>query len=285
MNKHKFLNNGKNKNLKIQLSIDTDNTGSEDEIKSYLDLKNINQYNPKIDQEVVRLKSVIDSAYYSLNWYFDFSAYESDKLGPVPTVDEIFELRAQIKKNIRNSFIMYTLFDSTNSNDQNLLHTGYYTTNNNIDIFDLYDTVYLDTNNDVIQIRIPLDNKEGTAWYIPTNNFTGITDNSFIYGRFSFFDIDSGDYIFFEKNGNKTQESNMYVEFIVSDPNNKTFDSNEFNEEPSIFENFGDNKLSLYSIDDNDEYTDNLVRNQSTFANQKPTYPTGDTFQETGEYD
>ena len=160
---------------------------------------------------------------------------------------------------------MMQVYDSVSPENQILLHTGYF--NGFTFMVDNPDSTtyyfFLEEDYEFTYLYIP-------QWFIET--LSGQTTT--LYGKTSFYNAKTGELQLFSRStqgiGNyeqPTTDADMYFR-IPLDPTGFTY-----------------NLSLIYSFElQNADYIEKINKTLDSFDNLRPTYPTGDTFLNTGEY-
>ena len=164
---------------------------------------------------------------------------------------------------VLRSFYIIQLFDSINIENQILIHNGYYNGFNFI-FENGTNSSYLITEDD-----------EFSNFYILNNFINEITGSTTVnlFAKFLFYNAKTGKLqVFFnEDNENLTTEEKMYFQ-VTLDLLTKTYTF------------FPSNILNIKELV-NEEFVDKTNDTLSSFVNEKPTFPTGTTFNTDGKYD
>jgi len=159
-------------------------------------------------------------------------------------------------KYFRYSYILIQLYDTFDSKNQTLLHTGYI-------------PIYLFPNNQIstISINPNIRTYEFTNIYIQKNN--DIINNQTLFVKFSFFNAKTGKIIlFFNQSILNNTEEKLYFKINVNKNNNTYFFVN-----PNIV---ADQYI-------NEEYI-NRINDRPKKENKSPIFTTGDLFDVSGDY-
>ena len=166
---------------------------------------------------------------------------------------------------VLRSFFMLQVYDSVSTQNQTLLHTGYYNGYNFI----------VENDTDATYFFYPEDEDEFANLYIPQSFINSMTgDTVDVYGKLSFYNAKTGELqLFSQKHGFlgsyelPTVEEDLYTTLTLS--------ASTFSYDPD----------SMYAHElKNTDYVEKINNTVDSFDNQKPTYPTGNTFVNTGEY-
>jgi len=256
--KIKFIPNT-NQNIRIFLEEDVNLSGLQDDIDDFVAEETGLSINDTEDQETFRYTP--DDTFTMKVYFWSGSTFSPSyeqagfTTGETSTRDEV----------ILRSFYVMQIYDSVLTENQTLLHTGYYNGYNFIQENDTDATYYF----------YPEDEDEFANLYIPQwfiDSMTGDTVD--LYGKLSFYNAKTGELqLFSQKFGLlgsyelPTVDEDMYFTITLS--------ASTFSYDPT----------SLYAHElKNTDYVDKINETIDSFDNQKPTYPTGDTFLNTGRY-
>ena len=166
---------------------------------------------------------------------------------------------------ILRSFYIMQVYDSPNPSNQTLLHTGYF---NGFNFLDNNLTNTLDYNY--------FTEEEFADLYISNNFVNFLSGETTLYGKLSFYNAKTGELSLFSIYSGETttppaptKDSNLYFEI--------SFSANTFSYNI-------DAPVYAYEIT-NQDYIDKINNTLSSFTNEKPTYPTGNAFLNTGKYE
>lgn len=258
-------NKGQDINLKIGLTSNNNLSGLQDSIDDFVTEETGLSVNDVDDGEKTRF--TIDGGSRRFNWLFSSGftttgtrdggnkslvEFETGEGGFFDAGFFASDITGLDEVFLRSFFIMQ-IFDSNNIEKQTQLHIGYFNGLNIIRKENLYDTSFL----------IGDDDEFGDI-YIP-NSFTGST----VYMKTFFYNAKTGRLHLFQNQGSSgsTLESKLYFDVILLRSSN-TWSSDTLD----------------FSEIVNTNYVDNVNETLDSFRNEKPTYPTGNTFTSGGTY-
>lgn len=249
MLREKIRYDGTNKSIKINLTSGNDFTGEQDSINNFILGESNTKINTPSDGEKTRY---LPSSPLSLSFYF-YDSYQPSYLLQGFSLSEITNKDQSVLK----SFYVIQIFDSKNSENQTLLHTGYF--NGNVWNISGITSIYNNLN----------DEFEFTNIYLP-NNFIENTTGDTLYCLFYFYNSKSGSFIPFFNNtlSANTTTDRVYFDILINRSNNS----------------YTMNSVVAYE-NNNANYKSKINNRVGSQPNEKPTYPTGDYFRNTGDYD
>jgi len=244
--------------IKFTLTADNSFTGLQENIDDFVAEQTGLSINESNDGEKYRY-SPINS--FNINVYYETggtyqipSTYEDAGFttGETSTRDEV----------LLRSFYLMQVYDSTSSQNQTLLHTSYY---NGFEFF---------TDNSNTLNYTATTALEFTDLHIINDFINTISGSTTLYGKLSFYNAKTGELVLFSPYSASTasppaleSDSDLYFEI--------SFSADSFSYEIDT--------IYAYEIT-NDDYVDKINNTLNSFTNQKPTYPTGNTFLNTGKY-
>jgi hypothetical protein len=245
MLKYNFVYNNTENNIQIPLNNDFDFIKS-DEIISEEDLV-VDDF---IDFEITKytLSSNIDFNFR----FFNGSIYNSNFISAGFTSDEI----EFSDKSYRYSYFLLQVYDTFDSKNQTLIHTGY------VPIY-----LFPDKTQSVFNIQPSLKYYEFNNIYI--SNVFNIINNQILYTKFSFFNAKTGRLqLFFNQSFTDDTEEKLYYKITIN-KNNKTYSFNDTNIISSQFLN--------------EEFI-NRINERNKIENKSPLFTQGDLFDIDGNY-
>lgn len=166
---------------------------------------------------------------------------------------------------ILRSFFLLQVYDSVLIENQTLLHSGYY---NGFNFIRVNDTEAVYTFN-------PANDTEFNNLYIPQsfiNNISGDTVD--LFGKISFYNAKTGELqLFSQKHGTLGSFEQPLIDEDLYFTITLTASTMQYNQ-PIIYAH------ELQNAD----YVEKVNETIESFENQRPTYPTGNTFVNTGQY-
>ena len=246
MLKYNFVYKNQINNIQIPLKNDFDFLVTEDFIseedfveKNFIDLE-INTYN---------LSSNVS---FTFNFFIN-GLYFNSFLSAGFTQDEVNFLR----KNFRYSYVLIQIYDTFDSKNQSLLHTGYI-------------PVYLFPNKKIntdFQIQPNVQNFEFNNIYI-SNEFN-VVNNQLLFAKFSFFNAKTGKLLpFFNQSFPENTEEKLYYKINI----------NKFNKTYSFL-----NSQIICHQFLNEEFI-NRINERNKTENKSPLFTQGDLFNIDGDY-
>lgn len=247
-----------NQQVDIFFSENVNLSGLQDDIDNFVAEETGLAINDVKDEETFRY---VPNDSFSMKVYFWDGSYSPDYTQAGFTTGET-AIRDEV---ILRSFFILQVYDSTSTENQTLLHTGYYNGYNFIQ----------ENDSSATYIFYPEDEVEFNNLYIPQwfiESMTGDTVN--IYGKLSFYNAKTGELqLFSQKYGFlgsyelPTIEEDLYTTLTLT--------GSTFQYDPA----------TMYAHElKNTNYVDKINNSLDSFDNEKPTYPTGNTFLNTGEY-
>jgi len=234
----------------IPFSVDEHPNGLQQPIDNFIEEQTGLSINPAEDGDTYRSKPLV--SYITDMLFYSGGSYVNDYEAAGFTTNEI-SLKNEV---ILRSFYIMQVYDSVKTSNQTLLHNGYYNGFNFI--FNGNDSLYTITEEDEFSdLYIP-------NWFI--ESLSGVTTT--LYGKISFYNAKTGKLQFFSQKVNPTGDTNMYFE-IQLNPNLLTYTVSS--------------PIVSYELT-NSEYINKINNTLDSFTNQKPTYPIGNTFLNTGKY-
>lgn len=245
-----------NQYIEIPLTENVGFLGIQDDINDFVAEETGLSINEVDDAETFRY--LPSGATNELNIYFlsggtYYDNYEAAGFtsGETSSLDEV----------IMRSFYLIQVYDSTSTQNQTLLSSGYYNGFNFIRENDLTTTYNYNSDDEFSNIYLP-------NWFIEALG-SGTTT---IYGKVSFYNATTGKLQLFSNSTTgiyvePTVDGDGYFE-IELDPDTYSYDVD-----------------TIYSYEmSNAEYVDKINQTLDSFDNTKPTYPSGNTFVNTGKY-
>lgn len=255
--KIKFIPN-QSQNIQIPFSENVDFLGIEDDINDFIAEETGLSINEVDDAETFRylpenLTNSLDVYFIDGGSYGDTPTYEAAGF----TSDEISS-RDEV---ILRSFYLIQVYDSTVAQNQTLLSTGYYNGFNFLRENDSSTLYNYNSDDEFSNIYIP-------QWFIEA--ISGVTT---IYGKLSFYNAKKGELQLFSH----SNSSGSYVQPTTDDDGYF-----EINLNP---DNYSYTVDTIYGFElGNADYVEKINKSLDSFDNEKPTYPSGNTFLNTGKY-
>lgn len=241
----------------VPLSVDEQLNGLQQPIDEYITRETGLSINPVEDKDTFRYKPdspyVFDALFYSGGTYdnsYEYAGFTAQEIALKNVV-------------ILRSFYIMQVYDSVETSNQTLLHNGYYNGFNFI--FNGTDSQYLITEEDEFSdLYIP-------NWYI--ESLSGATTT--LYGKISFYNAKTGKLQLF------SQAYSGATDYVV--PTGDTDMYFELQLDPTTLEYNIAQPIISHELT-NADYIDKINNTLDSFDNQTPTYPTGNTFLNTGQY-
>jgi hypothetical protein len=253
--KYSFKISTKDQNMQIRLNSEANLSGYDDDVMALIDNKTDESINDISDGEKRRF---LPSQSLSLNFlFFSTGGTYTNKVAQLdfPSSGTTYKSVA-----MRQSFYVVQVYDSVKEESQLKLHTGYYNGND----FTKY------TNTSIYPYNL---NLEYTNLYFRTSYLAAHTGNTHVYVKFSFYSAKSGKiYPFYNlaKSGSTT-EDRLYFDAILV-PSGMTY-------------YFSGITNTLYAKEIvNSQYVTFINTTVDSLSNQKPVYPSGNTFTDSGQY-
>jgi hypothetical protein len=245
MLKYKFVYNNTEKNIQLPLISDFDFIKS----NNFISEENLVDDN-FIDLEITKYS--LSSNVEFIFRFFNGSIYNNSFISAGFTTDEIeFSV-----KSYTYSYFLIQIYDTFDSKNQTLIHTGY------IPIY-----LFTDKTQSVFNIQPNIKYYEFNNIYIP--NTFNIINNQILYTKFSFFNAKTGRLqLFFNQSFNDNTEEKIYYKITVN-KNNKTYSFNNSNIISSQFLN--------------EEFI-NKINERNKTENKSPLFTQGDLFDINGDY-
>ncbi len=246
-------------NIEFVLSENVNLSGFQDDIDNFVAEETGLSINDVEDKETFRY--LPDATMTMKIYFYSGTSYSVDYTYAGFTTGET----SQRDEVILRSFYLMQVYDSTSTENQTLLHTGYYNGFNFIqenDVDAIY-YFYLEDEDEFTNLYIP-------QWFI--ESMTGDTVD--LYCKLSFYNAKTGELqLFSQAHGllgsfiKPTTDEDMYTTITLS--------ASTFQYDPS----------AMYAHElKNTDFVDKVNNTVDSFDNLKPTYPTGDTFLNSGEY-
>jgi hypothetical protein len=241
---YKIVYNNKNNNIILPFQNDFDFIPSEDFI-SEENLAN----DDFIDSDITKYTL---STNVKFTFMFFNNIYQSNFVNAGFTLNEI----NLSNKTYRYSYILIQFYDSFDSKNQNLIHTGY------IPIY-----LFIDKTASVFDIKPSIKYYEFNNIYIPNN--IQVINNQTLFVKFSFFNAKTGKLlVFFNQTITNNTEEKLYFKTNI----NKTNNTYSFNNQNIIAYQFL-----------NEEFI-NRINERNKTENKSPLFTQGDLFNINGEY-
>ena len=248
---------GSDLTLDFPVSTDEQLNGLQQPVDEFVSSETGLSINPVDSKDTFRYSPIVDIDLEA--WFFSGVTYDTTyEAAGFDTDDIVFSDEV-----ILRSFYLLQVFDTTKTSNQTLLHSGYFTGYNFLPISGSGSTIYQYGNaTEFSDLYIP-------NWYVDT--LTGATT---LYGKLSFYNSKTGELQLFSQTSGSyvipTGDTDMYFEISLSG------DSFAYELPNGV----------IYSYElQNADYTEKINNTLDSFDNQKPTYPTGDTFINTGKYE
>jgi hypothetical protein len=255
--KIRFLPN-KDQNIQFVLKEDTKSNGLQQDIDNLIAEETGLSINDVEDGE--KFRYLPDSTETLKAYFYSGGTYDTSYENAGFTSGETSSRNEVILR----SFYIMQVYDSVSTENQTLLHTGYFNGYNFIRIDDQTTVYAYDSEDEFSYLYLP-------QWYI--DSLSGQTTT--LYGKISFYNAKTGKLQLFShatqgfpaSYKEPTVDADLYFDLDL-DPINFSYDGGT---------------IYAYEIQ-NTEYTNKINRTISSFDNKKPTYPTGNTFINTGRY-
>lgn len=249
--KIKLPTNGDDANINIQFQNETMLGGLSEDIDNLVLGEAVSSINDGLDDEIVRFKPFSGSYSMSVFFYRNTSSSYVNFVAP-----NEFASSAVTTTAFLNSFYVYKIYDSPSQDKQTLLHTGYL---NGFNFKGYQSNSYpWNTNYEYSDIHISksfLDTVTGTTFSI--------------YMKLAFYSAKSGKVYPFARTQSMSNEEALYVRLTM---NKTTRTYSSFNVVYQFYEITNPTWVNLVN-----DTVDSL---EVTF----PSYPTGNTFTNSGEY-
>lgn len=258
--KEKVKHKGEDIHLPLRLTANSNLNGLQQAVNDFIEDETGLSINPVTDIDTFRyLPENTDE--YKFYFYSGVSWYNSYEAAGFTTGET-----ASRSEVVARSFFLVQLYNVFETENQRLLHNGYYNGFNFLaDEFEGNST----------QPDYSLsDFTEFTNFYIPNDFITSLSGvTTTVYGKLSFYNAKTGKLQLFYPTGGTytdppTGDTGLYVEYQVN-PTGKTYTMTAV----TGFKEFIPS-----------DYTDKINNTIDSFNNQKPSYPTGNTFLNTGQY-
>lgn len=256
--KEKIRFKGNDVKLRVSLTANDNLNGLQESINEYVERETGLSINPATDGETFRLRNSLGSKTFVFQFY-NGSTYSSELLNAGFTTDD-FETRSL---SIQSSFFIMQVYDSVNTENQTLLHSGFlngYNFTNSSSVYQItsekeFDNIYIEQNF--------IDSQSGNTFYV--------------YAKFFFFNAKLGKLHSFYNHENEslTTEHKLYYPIEI----NKSLKQYKFYKFPVSPTTIFCKELV------NADYNERLNTTLDTFGNEKPTYPTGTIFTNSGTYE
>jgi hypothetical protein len=245
MLKYKFVYKNNRNNIVLPLKSDFEFTPSEDFISEeniadddFTDLE-INKYTLSSDVKLTFR-------------FFNNNIYSETFISAGFDIDEI----TVSNKAYIYSYVLIQVYDTFDSKNQNLLHTGY------IPIY-----LFPDNTSSIFNVKPNIKYYEFNNIYLPNN--IDISDNQVLYSKFSFFNAKTGRLqLFFNQSFVSDKEDRLYFKLTLN-KENKTYTFNQNNIVCSQFLN--------------EEFI-NRINERNKKENKSPLFTEGDLFDINGNY-
>lgn len=254
--KEKVRFRGNDIQLKLNLTSNSNLNGLQESINDFIENETGLSINPVNDIDTFRYISLLttnyDFQFFSGGSYSTSYEFAGFTTGETATREEV----------ISRSFFLMQVYDVPQTENQVLLHSGYF---NGFSFL----SNELEGNPTNAEYLLTSDT-EFTNLYI-SNKFieslSGITTT--LYARMYFYNAKTGKLQLFYNEDNDPPETDedIYVEILLN-PNTKKYGLTN-----SVFKEFN-----------NQDYINKINDTLDSFDNQKPTFPTGNTFLNTGKY-
>jgi hypothetical protein len=243
-------------NIQIFIAENTSFNGLQEDIDDFVAVETGLSINDVEDKETFRYlpesANTLNIFFFSGGTYDDTYEYAGFTSGETTLRDEV----------ILRSFYLMQVYDLVIPEKQTLLHTGYFNGFNFININNTGTTYTYDSDTEFSNLYIP-------QWFIET--LSGQTTT--LYGKISFFNAKTGSLQLFS-----ITPSASYVE-----PNTDADLYLEINLNPTGFTYSASTTTYGFELQ-NIDYVEKINNTLDVFDNEKPTYPTGNTFLNTPEY-
>jgi hypothetical protein len=246
--------------IKLPLSTNSNLNGLQQSINDFVEEQTGLSINPVNDVDAFRYLPTA-STNYSFYFYSGSSWYNTYEAAGFTTGETT--TREEV---VSRSFFLIQLYDTPDSENQILLHNGYYNGFNFISDEQ--------EGNSLIPNYILTEESEFTNFYLPNSFIETLSgETTTIYGKLSFYNAKTGKLDLFYPTGATyppipTGDTDIYVEYQIN-PINKTYTVNSILD----FKEFN-----------NEAYVNKINDTLTSFTNQRPTYPTGTTFLNSGNY-
>lgn len=251
--KEKILFSGKDIKIKLPLSTNTNLSGLQQSISEYIERETGLSINPATDGETFRLLLNNLTQTYTFKFH-NGTSYSNTLLNAGFTTEDI-EFGTEF---IKSSFYIMQVFDSINGDNQTLLHSSFY---NGYNITGSTSTYTINSTLEFPNLYIEED-------FLNSTSASTIT----VYSKFYFFNAKLGKLHSFLNESSEllTTEDKMYFPLKI----NKNTRRYSFNNGISV------SCKEMINVNYNQQINDSL----DIFSREKPTYPTGNTFTNTGIY-
>jgi len=243
-------------NIKFFLTADNSFGGLQENINDFVEEETGLSINNSEDAETYRYSPIgnisLNASFYSGGTYDDTYVQAGFTTGETSTRNEV----------VLRSFFLLQVYDSTSPENQTLLHSGY---------FNGFDFLPLNTGNTTYSYN---NDEEFADLYLPNFYIDTLTATTTMYGKLSFYNAKTG----------KLDLFSIYSASTSNPPLPET-DGDLYFEISLSADTFAYDVDTIYAYEiANDDYVDKINNTLTSFTNQKPTYPTGNTFLNTGRY-
>lgn len=251
--REKIRFNGNDVNVKIPLGTNSNLNGLQESINEYIERETGLSINPATDGECFRIKLSLSQA--TFNFFFNKNNLYSNTLLNAGFTNVDFEEKSI---SVATSFFIMQVFDSMNTENQVLLHSGFY---GGFNFSNAITTYNIASTNEFANLYI----SQSLLNSAPTNVYD-------VYAKFFFFNSKLGKLTPFynEHYESLTTEQKLYIKIKID----RTTRLYQFIDAPSI----------RFKELVNANYNDSLNTTLDVFDNEKPTYPVGRTFTNNGTY-
>jgi hypothetical protein len=249
-------------NIPIFFSENVESSGLQEDIDNYVEEQTGLSINDVDDGETFRY--LPDGSESMRIYWFSGGSYSSKDNGYEYAGFTTGETSSRSEVILRSFYIMQ-VYDSTSTQNQTLLHTGYFNGYNFLNINSGQTLYTFDAEEEYTNLYIP-------QWFI--ESVSGQTTT--LYGKVSFYNAKTGKLQLF---------SHGVTPGFVPSRKPPTVDEDYYFEIELIPSGLTYNVGTIWGYElQNTDYIDKINNTVSSFSNQKPTYPTGNTFINTGRY-
>ena len=243
--------------INISFSENVGLSGLQEDIDKYIEDETGLSVNDRQDAETFRYLPIgtdmLEIYFYNGSTYSNTYTHAGFTNEEIASRDEV----------IQRSFYLMQVYDSTSTQNQTLLHTGYYNGYNFINENDTNTEYTYSAEEEFTNLYIP-------QWFI--EQISGQTTT--LYGKISFYNAKTGKLQLFS-----------HATVGIGARKEPTTDEDLYFELEFIPSGFTYNVDTIYGYElQNADYIDKINETIDSFDNQKPTYPTGNTFLNTGQY-
>jgi hypothetical protein len=248
-----------NKKIIIPIGGSDDLLGYDDNIATLVNDNANNSVNASSDLEVKRFNSTITTNQLLTYYFWDGTNF----ITTLPPSEFSANGLTSMSNEVRNSFYVMQVFDTYVESIQKKLHTGY---------LNGYDFINRSINQSALNSTYLVNNDtEFLDIYISNDFLNNINQSTVdVYVKMFFYSAQSGKFYPFTYTHPSVliDEKGLYLKIIL---NLTTF-------------KYSINPIDFYEII-NSQYSQSINNSALSIPIQKPTYPLGNTFTETGNYD